>query len=1320
MSRETNPEVTSMSENSKKWSPNYGSGGSMKVEIKPFDEKINFGLWQRRMRGVLIQQRLQVALEDRPEGMSDPEWSDIDQRAISTIEMYITDDVLYHVISAISAKDMWEKLEAIYLGKSLSNKLFLKKKLFKLEMKEGEDVMKHINSFNALINDLSRIDVQFSEEDRALLLLASFPDSYEHFVTTLMFGKTTLKFNEIVQDIISHVTMKKADDKSTSGSALNVESRGRNSNRGSGRGRSKSRSSRSKSRYPRNSNGQSSSKTIECWNCGKTGHYKNQCKAPKKEKESDSANVVADGEALILSVDSPLDSWVLDSGASFHTTAIREILENYVSGDFGKVYLADGTALDIVGIGNVKIRIHADSVWKLQKVRHVPELKKNLISVGQLDDEGHGIHFHGGKWKVSMGARIIALGEKTGTLYMTTDMRDTIAVADASAEADLWHQRLGHMSEKGLKVMHSLGKLPKLKSVNIDFCENCIFGKQKRVSFKTGGRTLRNKKLELVHTDVWGPAAVSSIGEKSYFVTFIDDHSRKVWVYFLKQKSEVYEVFKKWKAMVENETGLKIKKLRSDNGGEYEDTGFKRFCFENGIRLERTVPGTPQQNGVAERMNRTLTERARSMRIQSGLPKQFWAEAINTAAYLINRGPSVPLEQRIPEEVWSGKEVNLSWLKVFGCIAYVHISDHARGKLDPKSLKCTFIGYGGDEFGYRLWDDQNKKIIRSRDVIFNEKLMYKDSSTAQSTSPVQNDPVSTELADLSDSSVAQQVGEDPQPEEPTEQQAPQNPTPMPAPRRSARPHVPNRKYMNFLLLTDGGEPECYDEACQVEDSSKWELAMKDEMKSLISNKTWELAELPVGKKALHNKWVYRVKEEHNGSKRHKARLVVKGFQQKEGIDYTDIFSPVVKLNTIRSVLSIVAAEGLHLEQLDVKTAFLHGDLDEEIYMQQPEGFSVKEKEKLVCRLTKSLYGLKQAPRQWYKKFDGFMQRHGYNKCNADHCCYFKRFESSYIILLLYVDDMLVAGPDMDEIQMLKKQLSREFDMKDLGAAKQILGMRINRDKQKGTLQLSQEEYIDRILKRFNMSNAKPVSTPLASHFRLSKDQSPKTEEEKDFMAKVPYASAIGSLMYAMVCTRPDIAHAVGAVSRFMTNPGKQHWEAVKWILRYLRGTTDRCLCFRRGELKLQGFVDADFAAEVDHRRSTTGYVFTVGTTAVSWISQIQKIVALSTTEAEYIAVTEASKEMIWLQGLLAEMGFKQEKNVLHSDSQSAIHLAKNSAFHSRTKHIGLRYHFVRSLLEDGVLTLEKIQGSKNPADMLTKTVTIEKLKLCSTSVGLQA
>ncbi|XP_060182496.1 wall-associated receptor kinase 5-like [Lycium barbarum] len=312
---------------------------------------------------------------------------------------------------------------------------------------------------------------------------------------------------------------------------------------------------------------------------------------------------------------------------------------------------------------------------------------------------------------------------------------------------------------------------------------------------------------------------------------------------------------------------------------------------------------------------------------------------------------------------------------------------------------------------------------------------------------------------------------------------------------------------------------------QVDESTKWELAMKDEMDSLSANHTWELSELPKDKKALQNKWVYRIKEEPNGSKRYKARLVAKGFQQKEGIDYTEIFSPVVKMVTIRTVLGLVAKENLHLQQMDVKTAFLHGDLDEEIYMRQPEGFKVKGKENLVCKLQKSLYGLKQAPRQWYLKFDSFMKKADFSRCEADHCCYFKKFEDSYMILLLYVDDMLIVGANLQEIDRLKKGLSEEFAMKDLGAAKQILGMRIDRSKE--GIKLSQEEYVRKVIKRFNMHDAKPVSTPLAGHFRLSKDQSPTTEDEKKQMDKIPYASAIGSLMYAMICTRPDIAHAVG-------------------------------------------------------------------------------------------------------------------------------------------------------------------------------------------------
>ena len=776
------------------------------------------------------------------------------------------------------------------------------------------------------------------------------------------------------------------------------------------------------------------------------------------------------------------------------------------------------------------------------------------------------------------------------------------------------------MSEKGMKTLLSKGKLPDLKNIDVGLCEDCIFGKQKKVSFTKIGKTPKAERLELVHTDVWGPSPVSSLAG-SLYVTFIDDSTRKLWVYFLKKKSEVFDTFRKWKVMVENETGLKIKRVRSDNGGEYRDNRFREFCANNGIKMEKTIPMTPQQNGVAERMNRTLNERARSMRIHAGLPKMFWAEAVNTAAYLINRGPSIPLDGKIPEEVWSGKEVNLSHLRVFGCISYVHIDSAERSKLDAKSNKCVFVGYGGDEFGYRFWDYENRKIIRSRDVIFNENVMYKDRSIAKSSSSSTEAETKefVEFEEISGNNV--QISPEAVQEEPG----------TPALRRSSIIPKPIQRYspsLHYLLLSDSGEPECYDQAMQVEDSVKWESAMKDEMDSLMSNQTWELAELPPGKKALHNKWVYRIKEEHDGNKRYKARLVVKGFQQKEGVDYNEIFSPVVKLTTIRLVLKIVAAENLHLEQLDVKTVFLHGDLEEELYMRQPEGFIKEDKKNLVCRLKKSLYGLKQAPRQWYKKFDSFMSSHGFTRCQADHCCYFKKIDNNFIILLLYVDDMLVAGSNRQEIVNLKLKLSKQFEMKDRGAAKQILGMRIQRDTNSRTLLLSQDKYINKVLSRFNMQNAKVVSTPLGVHFRLSKEQSPKTEEERAYMAKVPYASAIGSLIYVMVCTRPDIAQAVGAVSRYMNNPGKLHWEAVKWILRYLRGTTSKALCFKGGDMVLTGYVDADLAGNVDIRRSTTGYVYTLGGTAVSWGSQLQKIVALSTTEAEYVAVTEASKEMV--------------------------------------------------------------------------------------------
>ena len=349
---------------------------------------------------------------------------------------------------------------------------------------------------------------------------------------------------------------------------------------------------------------------------------------------------------------------------------------------------------------------------------------------------------------------------------------------------------------------------------------------------------------------------------------------------------------------------------------------------------------------------------------------------------------------------------------------------------------------------------------------------------------------------------------------------------------------------------------------------------------------WDLVELPHGKRAIRSKWVFKKRAALSETEQptYKAQLVAKGFVQKQGVDYNEIFSHVMKHTSIRTILAMVAHENMDLEQLDVKTTFLHGELEEVIYMHQPKGFVVLGAETQVCRPRKSLYGLKQSPRQWIKKFDSYMLRIGYSRCKFDCCVYMRLWEDgSPIYLMLYVDDMLIASKNLHEIARLKALLSREFETKNLGVAKKILGMEIHRDRDHGCPWLTKRSYLEKIVELFGMGNAKVVSTPLANHFKLSNAQCPKSEEGIVEMKSIPYASVVGSLMYAMVYTRTDIAHAVELVSRFMSSPGKEHWCAVKWILRYLMGTTDvGLLSEKRSSLSVCGYVDADFASNIDN------------------------------------------------------------------------------------------------------------------------------------------
>ncbi|WVZ81831.1 hypothetical protein U9M48_029166 [Paspalum notatum var. saurae] len=443
------------------------------------------------------------------------------------------------------------------------------------------------------------------------------------------------------------------------------------------------------------------------------------------------------------------------------------------------------------------------------------------------------------------------------------------------------------------------------------------------------------------------------------------------------------------------------------------------------------------------------------------------------------------------------------------------------------------------------------------------------------------------------------------------------------------------------------------------------------------------------KKPIRCKWIFKRKEGISPSEevRYKARLVAKGYSQIPGIDYNDVFSPVVKHGSIRTLFSIVAMHDYELEQLDVKTAFLHGELEEDIYIDQPEGFVVPGKEDLVCRLKKSLYGLKQSPRQWYKRFDSFMISQGFKRSDYDSCVYLKTVKGSTIYLLLYVDDMLIAAKDKNEIAKLKAQLNSKFEMKDLGAAKKILGMEIIRDRHDGKLYLSQKGYIKRVLHRFNMHEAKPVSTPLAAHFRLSSTMCPQSDKDVEYMSKVPYSKLLFT---------PDLSHALSVVSRYMANPGKEHWKAVQWIFRYLRGTANACLQFGNSKSGLVGYVDSDYAGDLDKRRSLTGYVFTIGGCAVSWKA--------------------TCKEAVWLRGLYNELCGDTTCTTIFCDSQSAICLTKDQMFYERTKHIDVRYHYIRGVIAQGDIKVRKISTHGNPADMMTKPVPANKFELCSSII----
>ena len=978
------------------------------------------------------------------------------------------------------------------------------------------------------------------------------------------------------------------------------------------------------------------------------------------------------------------------------------------------------------------------------------------------------------------------------------------ALVAATAPVD-WHARFGHADVRAVqRVFHRRQvaiadedaariSAQLLASPTITGrCEACLQGKQTRAPL-TGsatGATRATYPLQLVHIDLCGPFPVAARGGYRYLCVIVDDCTHYLWLRAIAAKSAAFECFRFYKAQAEAHhaaAGHVIRALRSDNGGEFISNAFSAFLDQGGIRRQLTAAYTPQQNGVVERANRTIVEGVRTTLQASGLPRSLWAEAAATTVYVRNRLPTTSVAGMTPYEAWYGKKPSVDHLRPLGCVAHVLIPAIRRNKLDAKSHRCFFVGYSTDSHQYRLYDPEANTVLQSRDVVFDERVLYRDIvAGGESDSP--------EFLDSDD---------DPEQRPPTARAsaapiAPAAAGPAVVPIAPALPAAapPSAQLLNSRLRSHGpaqgvsvplsvqgvravtglldlgrganrsgrldvrsaanlesaehvdqaalamlaefghdvdvaeqsalllactaetdapiiSDPLTLEEALASPFAEFWIAAMQVEIDGLIAAGTYRLVKLPVGHKAIANGWVFATKRDAEGNIiKYKARLVAKGCAQRYGIDYEETFAPVCRIGSIRVLVSLAAHFGWETHHMDVTSAYLNGDLEETVYMRQPPGFEATgDQAALVCKLDKALYGLKQAGRTWNQKINKTLQASGFTALDADLCVYKCEKGFAFIIISLYVDDLLLFSNDLSALTSFKAALATQFAMKDLGEAKFVLGIEIIRNRGQRTIALSQASYTRGVLRTYGMEACNAAHTPVQPNVRLAP---PAEGFVAELSAIRKFQAAVGALMWAAICTRPDIAFAVGQLCQYASNPDKSHFTALTHCLRYLRGTVGYRLSYRgTGRVEdipaMVGYSDADWAGDVSQRRSTTGYVFLLCGAAVSWQSKRQKTIAQSSMEAEYMAGASTTKEGIWLIQLLTGIGSAPPGPVvLRVDNEGAIKLANNPHHHELSKHIAVRYHLIRHHIAEGTITLLHVSTDLQVADCFTKGLPRER------------
>ncbi|KAI3500548.1 hypothetical protein L1887_36372 [Cichorium endivia] len=1329
----------------------------------------NYLLWKNQIHPLLSYQDLLGHIDGSSpspsptievEGKSAPNplytsWYKADQQALLIIQSSLSEEAMAETLGLNNAYAIWKALEDAYSHDSMERVHTLRDTLRQLQ-KGSSTVPEYGRKFKAICDQLAAIGQPVDELDKAHWFLCGLGSGYESFSTTHRAIKPAPPFRSLLSQAESHeLFLNSIHHSSTPPPAAftaqqhwdsQSSSRGGSSNRGNfsgGRGRGNSSGGRGRGR-----------RSPHCQLCRNNGHYASSCPDlptfAKQNSHLDANLAQAFQNQCNLTQSRP--DWYVDSGASAHMTNSSANLDHstpYSGSD--QVVFGNGNVLNISRIGNSTLSNNI----KLLDVLVVPHLTKNLLSISKLTDDSPVDILLSNKFFViqnRINKAIIATGKREDGLYVLQQGTKAFVAAlknkCTSASFEIWHSRLGHVAFDTVSLLHKFGSLS-ITSIlpKPGVCTSCQLSKSMRLPFSDNFKRAKHV-LDLIHCDLWGPAPIASTDGFLYYVIFVDDYSRFTWFYPLKRKSDFAQTLSTFLTFVQTQFGCKVKEFQSDGGTEFLNHRISQLFITNGTHHRVSCPYTPQQNGRAERKHRHITETGLAMLFNARAPATFWVHAFSSAVYIINRLPTKILTNKSPFEVLFDIVPNYNIFRVFGCRVFPYLRDYAPNKLAPRSAPCIFIGYCTQYKGYKCLDPSTQRIYTTRHAqfdensfpftgtlppcdtatmnftTFDEAVRTSTATAASSLSPpaatdAASSPTPCKLCPISPGATTTEPQQPPVVADITDPVVTDpplpssNPTDQPAATSAASAHpmitrsrdgifkkkhfvdlasLGNSNLITSLLSTT--VPKGFKSAAK---HPHWLMAMEEEMSALRSNNTWDLVPRPANSNVVGSKWIFRTKFNSDGTiDRYKARLVAQGFTQVPGLDYSLTFSPVVKSSTVRIVLSIAVMQKWPLHQLDVKNAFLNGCLTDKVFMEQPPGFIDDQFPLHVCRLNKALYGLKQAPRAWFQRLSAFLVTLGFYCSRADPSLFVFKRGSTILYLLVYVDDIILTGNNSALIRTFITRLNTEFAIKDLGKLSYFLGLEATYTDD--GLFLTQAKYAHDILTRAGLLESKPTSTPLSPSDQLLTigDQ---------FSDPTLYRSLVGALQYLTI-TRPDLSYAVNQVSQFLQSPTVDHFQAVKRILRYVKGTLSFGLHFRRPQSSsILGYSDADWARCIETRRSTYGYSIFLGGNLVSWSAKKQPTVSRSSCESEYHAMANTASEIVWVTHLLRELhALPSNVPTLLCDNKSALFLSQNPISHKRAKHIDIDYHFVRELVSSGKLQTKYIPTHLQLADIFTKSL----------------